>query len=98
MAMAAVLTHRMGLYPGDYLEEWLTPHLQSFGVRTFGDLKLSPADDPGMSLPDGHDYRLVVHISDITREELVRVPWDYPIYGCGPDDQSVVSAVRASMS
>jgi NTE family protein len=97
-ADAAILTHRMGLYPGDYLEEWLTPHLQSFGVRTFGDLKLSSEEDPGMSLADGHDYRLVVHTSDITREELVRLPWDYPIYGYGADDQAVVRAVRASMS
>ncbi len=98
MADAAILTERMGLYPGDYLEEWLTPHLQEFGVHTFGDLTLSPEDDPGMSLPAGHDYRLVVHTSDITRSELVRLPWDYPIYGYGPDDQPVVTAVRASMS
>ena len=98
IADAAILTHRMGLYPGDYLEEWLTPHLQSFGADTFGDLKLSSEEDPGMSLPDGHDYRLVVHTSDITREELVRLPWDYPIYGYSPDDQAVVKAVRASIS
>ncbi len=97
-ADAAILTHRMGLYPGDYLEEWLTPHLQSFGVNTFGDLKLSSEVDPGLSLPDGHDYRLVVHTSDITRSELVRLPWDYPIYGYRPDDEAVVKAVRASMS
>jgi NTE family protein len=98
LADAFILTHRMGLYPGDYLEQWLTPHLESFGVSTFGDLKLSAEKDPGMSLPDGHDYRLVVHTSDITREQLVRLPWDYPIYGYGPDDQPVVTAVRASMS
>jgi NTE family protein len=98
LADAAILTHRMGLYPGDYLEEWLTPHLQGFGVHTFGDLKLSSEEDPGMSLPEGHDYRLVVHTSDITREELVRLPWDYPIYGHVPDDEPVVTAVRASMS
>jgi len=98
MADAAILTRRMGLYPGDYLGNWLTPHLQSFGVNTFADLRLSSEEDPGMSLPDGHDYRLVVHISDITRSELVRLPWDYPIYGYGPDDQEVVKAVRASMS
>jgi NTE family protein len=98
LANAAILTERMGLYSGDYLEEWLTPHLQNFGVNTFGDLRLSSAEDPGLSLPEGHDYRLVVHTSDITRSELVRLPWDYPIYGYGPDDQPVVKAVRASMS
>ena len=98
MADAAILTDRMGIYPGDYLEEWLTPHLLHFGVTNFGDLKLTETEDPGMSLADGHDYRLVVHTSDITRSELVRLPWDYPIYGHGPDDQAVVKAVRASMS
>jgi NTE family protein len=98
LANAAILADQIGLYSGDYLEEWLTPHLQSFGVSTFGDLKLSMKEDPGMSVADGHDNRLVVHTSDITRSELVRLPWDYPIYGYGPDDQEVVMAVRASMS
>jgi NTE family protein len=97
-ADVAILTHRMGLYPGDYLEEWLTPNLQKFGVNTFGDLKLSSVEDPGMSLPQGQDYRLVVHTSDITRSELVRLPWDYPIYGAAPDDEPVWKAARASMS
>ena len=97
-ADVAILSHRMGLYPGDYLEEWLTPHLQRFGVNTFGDLKLSAEEDPGMSLQEGQDYRLVVHTSDISRSELVRLPWDYPIYGAVPDDQAVVQAARASMS
>jgi NTE family protein len=98
LANAAHLADHIGLYPGDYLEQWLTPQLQSFGVNTFGDLKLNNEEDPGMSIADGHDYRLVVHTSDITRSELVRLPWDYPIYGYGPDDQEVVKAVRASMS
>jgi NTE family protein len=98
MADAAILTERMGLYSGIYLEEWLSPHLQSFGVNTFGDLKLNSQVDPGMSLASGHDYRLVVHVSDISRSELVRLPWDYPIYGYEPDQQAVVKAIRASMS
>ena len=87
----------MGLYSGDYLEEWLTPRLAGLGIRTFADLRL-PGDDPGKSLPPGHDYRLLVHTSDITRAELVRLPWDYPIYGWKPDEKDVVEAVRASMS
>jgi NTE family protein len=98
LADVAILTHRTGLYTGDYLAEWLTPELQKFGVHTFGDLKLSSEEDPGLSLPEGQDYRLVVHTSDITRSELVRLPWDYPIYGAVPDDQEVVQAARASMS
>lgn len=95
---AAALTHKMGIYPGDYLEQWLGPILAQLGVSTFSDLGLSQADDPGMSLADGHTYRLLVHTSDITRGELVRLPWDYPFYGHDPDNESVAHAVRASMS
>ena len=51
------------------------------GGQDFGDLKLTTGEDPGMSLADGHNYRLVVHVSDVTRAELVRLPWDYPFYG-----------------
>jgi NTE family protein len=36
--------------------------------------------------------------TDITRGELVRLPWDYVRYGLDPDEQPVVDAVRASMS
>jgi NTE family protein len=94
---AAILSERMGIYSGDYLSEWLTPKLAELGVSTFKDLRL-PDNDPRRSLSDGHDYRLVVHTSDITREQLVRLPWDYPIYGHDSDAMDVVGAVRASMS
>jgi NTE family protein len=96
---ADILLHRMGLYPGDYLAEWLEPILhRDLGVQTFADLKITPADDPGMSLPEDRRYRLVVHTSDITRGELVRLPWDYNYYGHDRDTEEVVAAVRASMS
>jgi NTE family protein len=94
----AILSRQLGLYSGAYLEEWLSPILEDAGVTTFGDLKLTAEDDPLMSLPDGHNYRLLVHVSDVTRSVLVRLPWDYPMYGYRPDDQPVVQAVRASMS
>ena len=96
---AGILSHQMGLYPGDYLAEWLGPILQDdLGVRTFADLKITLAEDPGMSLPENRRYRLVVHTSDITRGELARLPWDYHYYGHGRDAEEVVPAVRASMS
>jgi NTE family protein len=94
----ATLTHRSGIYPGTYLTEWLTPILGGLGVRYFRDLKITAQDDPQMSLPDGHHYRLVMNTSDIVRGQLVRLPWDYPMYGHAADDEEVVSAVRASMS
>ena len=97
---AAILSHKMGLYSGDYLGEWLTPILHDeLGVSTFGDLRLTAEDDPGMSVPAGQDYRVLVHTSDITRGQLVHLPWDYPLYGYPErDQQDVVTAVRASMS
>lgn len=84
-----------GIYEGEYLRIWLDGLLTDLGKATFGDLKV---DDPGGSLPPEQSYRLVVHISDITCGRLVRLPWDYPLYGLDPDKQRVADAVRASMS
>ena len=96
---ASALMRRMGIYSGDYLAEWLAPILTNdLGVTTFDDLKISEADDPGMSLPPERRYRVVVHTSDITRAELVRLPWDFAYYGLERDNEQVVRAVRASMS
>ncbi len=97
-ADAAILTQRVGLYPGTYLAQWLQPILDELGVRTFADLKIAQSDDPGMSLPPSKRYRLVVHTSDLTRGELVQLPWDYGYYGLTADEQEVAGAVRASMS
>jgi NTE family protein len=99
VADAAILTHRMGIYSGDYLTEWLAPILHNeLGIRSFADLKLSSEVDPDLSLPPGHEYSLVVNVSDITRRQLVRLPWDYPLYGHVADDEDPVEAVRASIS
>ena len=94
----SILTHQMGLYPGTYLAQWLQPILDELDVRTFADLKITMSDDPGMSLPPNKQYRLVVHTSDLTRGQLVQLPWDYAYYGLLADQQDVVGAVRASMS
>jgi NTE family protein len=98
LADAAVLTHETGIYSGDYIENWIGSTLDHLGVTTFADLKLTQADDPGMSLPEDRRYRLVVHTADITRGQLVHLPWDFGYYGVPPDDQKVANAVRASMS
>jgi len=96
---ASSLMRRMGIYSGDYLAQWLGPILSDeLGVTTFGDLKISETDDPGMSLPPERRYRVVLHTSDITRAELVRLPWDFNYYGLNRDNEQVVRAVRASMS
>jgi NTE family protein len=84
-----------GMYTGDYLVEWLGSALETIGVTTFGQLRMEDADS---SLPAADRYSLVVHTADITRNKLVRLPWDYPEYGVIADDTRIVDAVRASMS
>jgi NTE family protein len=91
----ALLAHD-GLYEGRYLEQFLTGALGELGVRTFGDLRLSPTEEAAEGLPAAHAYRLVVTVSDLSRRRLARVPWDLPTYDTDPDDFSVARAVRAS--
>ncbi|KWX04015.1 hypothetical protein C3Y87_10440 [Carbonactinospora thermoautotrophica] len=86
-----------GLYEGDYLRAWLASTLRALGVEKFGDLRLP--EDPDSDIPEGHRYRLVVMASDVSRQRLVRLPWDYAeVYGLDPDEQPVADAVRASAS
>jgi NTE family protein len=98
-ADACELLLRPGLYSGDYLNTWLGGKLAECGVRSWADLVIGPGDDPDPSLPPGQNYRAVVHVSDISRGMLARLPWDYGnCYGLPAAEQDVVSAVRASMS
>jgi NTE family protein len=98
-ADACGLMFRPGLYSGDYLRTWLGGKLAQCGVETWADLAISLSDDPDLSLPEGQRYRAVVHVSDISRGTLARLPWDYgDFYGLPPDAQDVIAAVRASMS
>jgi NTE family protein len=101
-ADAAELLHRLGLYTGDYLFTWLNPILDELGVTTFADLAISVDADPGMDgalkADPSRQFALVVHISDITRGLLVRVPWNAADYGTDPAAFRIADAVRASMS
>jgi NTE family protein len=107
--LASDLVLSQGLYGTGYLDKWLHSKLDPLGIRTFGDLKIT--DDPESSLPPQQRYRLVVHTSDLTRQCLVRLPWDIPAYTLPEGQQAtqeqeiaaidafpVVDAVRASMS
>lgn len=90
------LVLRQGIYQGDYAHAWLTRHLADLGVHTFGDLR---EDDPDSALEGEKAYRLVVIVSDVSRNRMVRLPWEYAsAYGLNPDDVPVADAVRASMS
>lgn len=82
-----------GLYEGDAIRRWVDDRLADLGVRTFGDLRHEDADS---HLPVERRYRLVVTATDLNLGRLVRLPWDYPLYGLDPDEQPVSHAVRAS--
>lgn len=87
-----------GVYEGDYVREWLGNELAALGVETFADLRY---DDPDAdtTLPADHRYRFVATATDVTRGQLLRLPWDYArAFGLDPDRQGVADAVRASMS
>jgi NTE family protein len=109
VGLADALIMHQGLYSTNYLYQWLHSKLDPIGVHTFADLKIT--DDPGTSLPPKQRYRLVVHTSDLTRQCLVRLPWDLPAYLLPDGDQAadaaqiaaidaypVVDAIRASVS
>lgn len=87
-----------GAYAGDWIHRWLTDELDQLGVRTFADLRRDdPDDDPAMLTPE-HRYGLVVMATDVTNGRLLRLPWDYPMFGLDPDEQLVADAVRMSLS
>ncbi|MGH3840499.1 MAG: patatin-like phospholipase family protein [Pseudonocardiaceae bacterium] len=87
----------MGLYDGDYLIDWLGGVLRDIGVTYFADLKTAD-DKADKKWTAAQRYSLVVHVADITRGRVVRLPWEYHEYGLEPDHQRIVDAVRASMS
>ncbi|MDB5178472.1 MAG: Conserved rane protein of unknown function [Patescibacteria group bacterium] len=92
----ASLLFEEGIYEGDYLRKLLQGYLGELGVKTFGDLRIT--EPWAQELPPEQRYKLVVLTADITRGRLVRLPWDYHLYGLDPDEQLVADAVRASMS
>lgn len=95
--IAELLVHR-GIYKGDYFHGWIESQLKAIGVETFGQLRISDEDDPQSALPEERRYRLVALASDVTRGQLVYLPWDCKDYGIDPDEVRVADAVRASMS
>jgi NTE family protein len=78
-----------GVYRGAYLEQLVADRLAEFGVHTFGDLRTGEE-------PDQFAWSLVVTASDLSRRQLVRIPWDLPSYGIDPDSFPVARAVHAS--
>jgi NTE family protein len=78
-----------GVYRGAYLEQLVAEQLAELGVHTFGDLRTGEE-------PDQFAWSLVVTASDLSRRQLVRIPWDLRSYGIDPDTFPVARAVHAS--
>ncbi len=96
LGMGVSMLGDQGIYEGKYFKQWLREQLPD-GRETFAGLRL-PAD-PASSLAEHERYRLVVMASDVSLRRVVRLPWHYKsVYGLAADEQSVVDAVRASMS
>src|SRR6266511_498861 len=99
-AALQVLLHK-GIYKGDWLHDWVADRLADAGVRTWGDLRITREDDPGSALEPERSYKLVVIVSDISDNRLLRLPWDYDRLGVSAgqvDEMPVADAVRASAS
>jgi NTE family protein len=99
-AVIELLRHK-GIYKGDWLHGWVAGQLAEAGVRTWGDLRISREDDPGSALQPARSYKLVVIVSDISDNRLLRLPWDYDrlgVSGGQVDEMQVADAVRASAS
>jgi NTE family protein len=86
---------RQGIYNGNYAHDWIRDRLAEHSVHTFADL---PYVDAARTIPENERYKLVVMVSDISRGQLLRLPWGYPLYDQKAADQQVADAVRASMS
>jgi NTE family protein len=85
-----------GLYRGDALREILAEWLSESGVTTFADFRIQ---DPGLdpNVPNDWRFRVVMVASDLTRQTMIRVPWDLRrVYGIDPDAFSVALGVRMS--
>jgi NTE family protein len=96
LGKALSIAFQEGIYEGRYFERFLAEMLPDV-AETFAGLRLDP--DPESTLDEDQRYKLVVMVSDVSLRRLVRLPWDYRrVYGLDPDGQSVVSAVRGSMS
>jgi len=90
--LASVIFEK-GIYEGKFLENWIRGLLQKKNVQTFNDLILEEYKDD-----ERYRFKLRVIASDISRGRLLILPQDVADFGIRPEDLSVATAVRMSMS
>ena len=82
----------LGIYEGNFFQNWITELLEAKGITTFGQL----ADDAAES--QSERYRLKVIASDVTHRRMLVLPDDAEHLGIEPDELEIAYAVRMSMS
>jgi len=87
------LEFNLGIYKGDYMENWIREALRQKGIRLFGDLVV-----PRSGKNPRDRYRLRVVASDISTGDMLVLPQDIARYGIDPDYLDVARAVRMSLS
>jgi len=87
------LKFNLGLYKGDYIEEWIKEKLKRKGIERFSDLVVKES----AGKPQWR-YRLRVIASDISDGKMLILPQDIARYGINPDDMEVATAIRMSIS
>jgi len=90
--LASVIFEK-GIYEGKFLENWIRGLLRKKNVQTFNDLILEE-----YKYDERYHFKLRVIASDISRGRLLILPQDIADFGIRPEDLSVATAVRMSMS
>ena len=83
----------LGIYEGEFFEDWMRDRLAAKGVRTFGDL-VRDHDEEDLR----YRWKLQVIASDVTQRAMLVLPRDAEKVGVEPDKLDVAYAVRMSMS
>lgn len=87
------LNFNLGVFRGNYIENWVRENLKAKGVERFGDLVVKENSEN----PQGR-FRLRVIASDITSGRMLILPQDIARYGIEPDQLDVARAIRMSIS
>lgn len=87
------LKFNLGIYRGNYIENWVRENLKAKGIERFGDLVVRE----NLRNSQGR-YRLRVIASDITSGMMLILPQDIARYGIDPDQLDIARAIRMSIS
>jgi NTE family protein len=85
------LIRELGIYEGDFFEQWYNGLLKRKGMTKFGQVR---TDDPD----EKYRYRVQVVAADLSDQRMLVLPRDLEALGLDPDEFPIARAVRMSMS